>query len=224
MSSSRWGVRRTPAVFLCLLVLLVGWVNVNVQPILRPTEPGPGWKVYVMTGARLSIALPDVWDAIELASNASPSPFNPRVDPALATQLSPVVGDLRQRGARMFAYDPTTPLARVSPRPFPALLYVNPAVRTDQTLDAIAASFPAEGSGRTFVDMRRSAGVSGDRLIRRVRETRVRPDASFEIAIQYFVVTIRGGFSHGLVMQIPEEDQGLYEATLDNIADSFAPF
>jgi len=41
---------------------------------------------------------------------------------------------------------------------------------------------------------------------------------------QYFVVTIRGGFSHGLVMQIPEEDQGLYKATLDNIADSFAPF
>jgi hypothetical protein len=35
---------------------------------------------------------------------------------------------------------------------------------------------------------------------------------------------IRGGFSHGLVMQIPEEDQGLYKATLDNIADSFAPF
>jgi hypothetical protein len=52
----------------------------------------------------------------------------------------------------------------------------------------------------------------------------VRPDASFEITIQYFVVTIRGGFSPGLVMQIPEEDQGLYEATLDNIADSFAPF
>jgi hypothetical protein len=104
------------------------------------------------------------------------------------------------------------------------MLYVNPAMRTDQSLDAIAASFQAEGSGRTLIDVRRTAGVSGDRLIRRVRETRVRPDTSLEITIQYFVVTLRSGFAHGLVMQIPEEDQGLYEATLDNIAGSFAPF
>jgi hypothetical protein len=217
-------VRLIPAASLSLLVLFAGCVNVSVEPISAPTAPGPGWKVYTMTSARLSIALPDGWDAIELAANPSPSPLNPRVDPALATQLSPVLSDLKQRGARMFAYDPATPVAQVNPRPFPAMLYVNPAMRTEQSLDAIAASFPAESSGRTLVDMRRSAGVSGDRLIRRVRETRVRPDHTLEITIQYFVVTIHGGFAHGLVMQIPEEDQGLYEATLDNIAGSFAPF
>src|SRR5207237_4856669 len=137
-------------------------------------------------------ALPDGWDVIELAAAPSPPPPNPRVDPALAAQLGPVVNDLIRRGVRMFAYDPTTPVAHASPRPFPAMLYVNPATRTDQSLDVLAASFPSEGAGRTLIDARRTGGVSGDRLVRRVSETRVRPDASLVRTIQYFVATIAG--------------------------------
>jgi hypothetical protein len=209
---------------LCLSILFAGCVSASVGSIPRPTEPGPGWTIYTMTGARLSLALPDVWDVIELTGGRSPPPSKKYSDPALAAQLAPVINDLIQRGARIFAYDPATPVPQVSPRPFPAMLYVNPATRTDQTLDTIAASFSSESGGRALIDMRRTGGASGDRLIRRVRETRIRPDASFEITIQYFVVTVRGGFAHGLVMQIPAEDQDLYEAILDNIARSLAPF
>src|SRR5437870_9866248 len=100
----------------------------------------------------------------------------------------PVLGDLKARGVRMFAYDPSTPIAQVDPRPFPAMLYVEASSRTDQSLDAIAASLPPEGSGRTVIDTRRRSGVSGDRLVRRVRETRVRRDRSLETIVQYLVL------------------------------------
>jgi hypothetical protein len=177
-----------------------------------------------MPTAQLSIALPDAWVAVEIASADAPPTFNPSLDSALAAQLSPVLTDLKQRGVRVFAFDPLTPLAQVYPRPFPAMLYVDPVMRTNESLDALAASFPAEGANRTLIDMRKMAGVSGDRLVRRVRETRVRPDHSLELTIQYLVVTVRNGFLQSLVMQIPDDDRSLYEATLDSIAGSFAPF
>src|SRR5437867_637080 len=81
---------------LSLLVLLGGCMSASVEPIPRPTEPGRGWKVYTMLSARLSLALPDGWDLLELISMGGPPALNPRVDPALATQLGPVLTDLKQ--------------------------------------------------------------------------------------------------------------------------------
>ena len=214
---------RFVAVFLAA-VIAQACVQVGVTPIVQPTLPAPDWALYAEANNRLAIVLPRAWQAVDLAAPDGVERALDLLDPALATQLRPAISTLKQRGVRFFAFDPTTPVEQVTPRPFPALLYVNPAAATQQTLDALFASSPPEPTGRSQVDIRHLSGAAGDRIVRRVRETRIRPDGGTEVSIQYTVALVRGGFLHLLVIQVPGSAAALYESQLDMIASSFSPY
>ena len=214
---------RFVAVFLAA-VIAQACVQVGVTPIVQPTLPAPDWALYAEANNRLAIVLPRAWQAVDLAAPDGVERSLAPLDPALATQLRPAISTLKQQGVRFFAFDPTTPVEQVTPRPFPALLYVNPAAATQQTLDALFASSPPEPTGRSQVDIRHLSGAAGDRIVRRVRETRIRPDGGTEVSIQYTVALVRGGFLHLLVIQVPGSAAALYESQLDMIASSFSPY
>jgi hypothetical protein len=206
-----------------LSVVMSACVTGGIEPIVRPTPPGPGWTVHTLLKARVAIALPDTWIVVEIQRPNSPT-FPPTQSPALVSQLTPVLTDLTQREARLFAYDPSTPIEPVQPPPFPAMLYLNAASSTQLNLDEVAKKLPTEPPGRTVIDSRRLDGAAGNRLVQRIREVRVRPDGTNETTIQVVVLLPRGGYLNTLVMQVPESVFPQYAMTLDQIATSFAPF
>lgn len=216
-------VRQTLVRVVSIGLMLGACVQVSVGPIVRPSPGGPGWEVYQLPQTLVAISLPPAWRVVELNDRAEDTLGKATTDSTLAEQLRPIVVQLRGGGVKFFAFDPTTPVGNFAPRQFPALAFVARTAPAPSNVDAFFAGLPAEPRGREVIDVRHLAGPIGDVVVRRVRETRIRDDGSFEISIQYQCAVIANGALSILNMQVPMTAFGTYEDTLDRIARSFAP-
>jgi hypothetical protein len=195
-----------------------------VQPIVKPSVSEPGWQVYQSTEASIGIALPPAWKVVTLTSDLDAALRAATTDSELQAQLRPVLVQLRDGGVRFFAFDPTTPVGNLQPRQFPALAYVTRRAPPPSSLDAFFAALPPEPAGRVLLDSKHASGAVGDIVIRRVRETRIRPDRSLELSVQYQCGVLRSGSLYLLTMQVPDAALDGYASQLEKIALSFAPF
>ena len=206
------------------LLLLSSCVSTSVQPIVKPTPAEPGWQTYQSVDTGVGISLPPAWRVVAITTDFEPALRSATPDSEVQAQLRPVLAQLRDGGVRFFAFDPTTPVGSYQPRQFPALAYASRRAPPPQSLDAFFAGLPPEPAGRVVIDSRHVTGAVGDLIIRRVRETRVRPDRSLEISVQYQCGVIHGSFLHILNMQVPDAVVDTYAPQMEKIALSFAPF
>jgi hypothetical protein len=209
---------------LAFVVLVGACIGVSVRPILQPSPAEAGWQLYESADAALGIALPPSWKVVPLTPEFEPALRSSAPDPELQGQLRPVLAQLRTSGVKFFAFDPSTPIGDARPRPFPALAFASRTPSTAASVDAFFAGLPPELTGRAVIDQKHVTGAAGDMVIRRVRETRVRPDGSPEVSVQYQCAVLRGGLVDILTMQLPYSALSAYEDQLEKIALFFAPF